>query len=161
MTYSINGTQYIAIAAGGNRGGVTTLDGDAVWAFALNGTIDQVAAAPPVVGKVAFGGVILNLGDPLAKAARTGDPAPDGIFDGTIATADYSFLPSRAQVPVGTTLTWMNKGSVVHTATDSHQAWDTGDIAPGASASITFDTAGTYTFACKPHPWMFGQIIVQ
>ena len=45
MTYEVDGVQYVAVAAGGNRGGVTTTDGDAVWAFALNGTLDQVAGA--------------------------------------------------------------------------------------------------------------------
>ena len=29
MTYEVDGTQYVAVAAGGNRGEVTTLDGDA------------------------------------------------------------------------------------------------------------------------------------
>ena len=47
MTYSIDGQQYVAVAVGGNRGGNTTLDGDEVWAFTLNGTIDQAEAPPP------------------------------------------------------------------------------------------------------------------
>src|SRR6185437_4492002 len=102
MTYEVDGVQYVAVAAGGNRGGVTTLDGDAVWAFSLNGTLDQVASAPPVQGKVEVGGPILNIGDPLAKTARTGDPQPVGTFDGTVQVADYSFLPQRNQVPAGT-----------------------------------------------------------
>ena len=50
---------------------------------------------------------------------------------------------------------------VIHTATDSKGAWNTGDIAPGESQSVKFDTAGTYTYNCSPHPWMFGQVIVQ
>ncbi len=161
MTYSVNGTQYVAVAAGGNRGGVTTLDGDAVWAFSLDGTLDQLAAPPPVQTKVELSGPILKLGDPLAMTARTGDPQPAGTFDGTVQVADYSFLPARMQIPSGTTLSWSNNGSVIHTATESHGAWDTGDIAPGSSVSIEYDTPGTYTFNCKPHPWMYGQVIVQ
>jgi quinohemoprotein ethanol dehydrogenase len=49
----------------------------------------------------------------------------------------------------------------VHTATESKGSWDTGDIQPGESKSVEFDTAGTYTYSCSPHPWMFGQVIVQ
>jgi len=49
----------------------------------------------------------------------------------------------------------------VHTATESKGVWDTGDIAPGESKSVTFDSAGTYVYNCSPHPWMIGQIIVQ
>jgi hypothetical protein len=52
MTYEVDGKQYITVAAGGNRGNVTTLDGDAVWTFSLDGTIDEVAAAPPIQTKV-------------------------------------------------------------------------------------------------------------
>jgi plastocyanin len=36
----------------------------------------------------------------------------------------------------------------------------TGPTAPGWSASCTFDTPGTYTFACQLHPTMRGTIVV-
>ena len=41
----VDGEQYVAVAVGGNRGGVTTLDGDAVWAFSLNGRRPAAGAA--------------------------------------------------------------------------------------------------------------------
>ena len=81
--------------------------------------------------------------------------------DGTLEIDDYVFTAQRVQVPVGTTLTWHNNGATTHTATASNGAWDTGDIAPGASQSLTFDTPGTYSYSCTPHPWMLGQVIVQ
>jgi plastocyanin len=64
-------------------------------------------------------------------------------------------------VPVGTTLSWQNTGAVIHTATENSGKWDTGDIASGETKSITFDTAGIYTYTCSPHPWMIGQVVVQ
>ena len=33
-------------------------------------------------------------------------------------------------------------------------AADTGEIAPGAEATLRFDHAGAYTVHCHPHPWM-------
>jgi plastocyanin len=27
--------------------------------------------------------------------------------------------------------------------------------------TITFDKPGTYYYICAPHPWMYGQIIVE
>ena len=45
MTYSIDGVQYVAVASGGNRGGVSTTDGDAVWAFSLQGRDRRTAVA--------------------------------------------------------------------------------------------------------------------
>jgi len=158
MTYQMGNTQYVAVAVGGNRGGVTTLDGDAVWAFSLDGTLDQVAAAPPVVSKVAITGRIVKAGDPDALPGNQYDSV---IFDNTVQVDDFYFSPNRAQINVGDTLTWANHGPAVHTATAQDGSWDTGDIQPGASASITFNTAGTYTYNCSPHPWMIGQVIVQ
>jgi plastocyanin len=40
-------------------------------------------------------------------------------------------------------------------------AWDTGDIGPGESKTLTFAEPGTYYYICKPHPWMHGQVIVE
>src|SRR5207249_4676059 len=118
MTYSVDGVQYIAVASGGNRGGVTTTDGDAVWAFSINGTIDEVAAPPPVQTKTALTGPLVKDGDRVGGIVAIGG---EKIFDGTVATADYSFLPVRISIPAGTTLTWQNEGAVIHTATENNQ----------------------------------------
>jgi len=161
MTYSVNGDQYVAVASGGNVGGNTTLDGDAVWAFKLNGTIDQVAAPPPIATKnAAFGGPPVMLGQPLQFPF--GQTSYDKVnFDGTLYVDDFTFTAAKVQVPVGTTITWHNNGPSTHTATDSQGQWDTGDILAGQDASITFNTAGTFNYSCTPHPWMLGQVIVQ
>src|SRR5712692_1191443 len=93
MTYSIDGVQYVAVASGGNRGGVTTLDGDAVWAFALNGTIDEVAAPPPISTKTSLGGALVKIGDPvLTGRDAVATIGGDRIFDGTVRTLDYAFI---------------------------------------------------------------------
>jgi alcohol dehydrogenase (cytochrome c) len=157
MTYSVDGVQYVAIASGGNRGGVSTPDGDAVWAFSLNGTIDQAPAPPPVQTKTSLGGPLVKLGDAVGRTDTQGLSKP---FDGTVDTADYAFTPVRISVPAGTTVTWQNSGAVIHTATANNNAWDTGDISSGGSASITFNNAGTFTYNCSPHPWMLGQVTV-
>ena len=98
MTYSIDGVQYVAVAAGGNRGGVSTTDGDAVWAFALNGVIDEAPAPPPIQTKTTLGGPLVKLGDPVGRIDTQGLDKP---FDGTIDTADYQFTPVRMSVPAG------------------------------------------------------------
>jgi quinohemoprotein ethanol dehydrogenase len=157
MTYSIDGTQYVVVAAGGNRNAPTT-DGDAVWAFALNGTIDEVPAAAAPAKKVEITGRIVKLGDTWAAPGTLYD---DVIFDGSMWMEDYRFFPNRVQVTPGTTVTWLNKGSVTHTATDVKAAWDTGDVTPSSTTSLKFDTQGTFTYTCTPHPWMIGQVIVQ
>jgi alcohol dehydrogenase (cytochrome c) len=158
MTWSMGGQQYVSVVSGGNRGGLTTLDGDAVWTFGVNGTVDQLASPPPIQTKATISGPIVKVGDPVGPVTAVGG---DRIFDGTLQMGDYYFLPGRTQIAVGDTLTWQNNGSVTHTATASDLSFDTGDVAPGLSVAVTFTTAGTFTYNCSPHPWMIGQVIVQ
>jgi quinohemoprotein ethanol dehydrogenase len=129
-----------------------------VWTFALNGTVDEVAAPPPIQTKATITGAIVKVGDPVGPVTAVGG---DRVFDGTLQVGDYYFLPNRVQVAVGDTLTFENDGSVVHTATASDKSFDTGDIQPNTATPVTFNTAGTYNFNGSPHPWMIGQVIVQ
>jgi alcohol dehydrogenase (cytochrome c) len=159
MTYEVDGTQYVAVAAGGNRGGLTTLDGDAVWAFSLNGPIDQVAAPPPIDTKVTLTGNPVRLGGEVGNPTTT--LGGTWIFEGTVRTLDFRFDPMRIQVPVGTTVNWDNMGGTIHTVTAQKGGFDSGDIAAGATFSVTFDSAGSYIYFCSPHPWMIGEVLVQ
>jgi plastocyanin len=70
-------------------------------------------------------------------------------------------------VKAGTAVTFTNVGDIVHTATSTPVAgaatgiWDTGGLAKGESKTITFKELGTYYYICAPHPWMYGQVIVE
>jgi quinohemoprotein ethanol dehydrogenase len=160
MVWGDGTNEYITVAVGGNRGGATTLDGDMVWTFALNGLVDQMAAPPAPQSVIDLATTPVKIGQPVA-APQT--PVYGGLtFDGTVFTYEYNFTPQVVAVPKGTTITWRNDGSVIHTATAQDLSWDTGDIAGGgAVASVTFDTPGTWTYNCTPHPWMIGRIVVQ
>jgi quinohemoprotein ethanol dehydrogenase len=150
MTYEVNGTQYVAVAAGSNirNGPGDVLDGDAIYAFSLNGTVDENTwTRPAAPTKVEFAGVIQDAG-------AEGLPAQ-------VAMDEYSFAPNRIRVPVGSSVVWNNRGGLVHTATETNYAWNTGDVVPGGQASVQFNAAGTWTYFCEPHPWMLGQVIVE
>jgi cytochrome c len=58
------------------------------------------------------------------------------------------------------TVKWMNYGVQTQTVADKNGSWKTGPILSGASASITFDKPGTYTYILKEHPWSIAQLIV-
>jgi quinohemoprotein ethanol dehydrogenase len=160
MTWSDGKDQFVTLAVGGNRGGLITTTGDEVWTFSLNGVVDQMEAPGPIQSKIDLAAVPVKLGQPVATPQT---PVYGGLpFDGTTFTYEYNFTPQVVQIPVGTTLTWRNDGSVIHTATAADGSWDTGDISGGGgTASVTFDTAGTWTYNCTPHPWMIGRVIVQ
>jgi plastocyanin len=75
---------------------------------------------------------------------------------------DYRFNPGRITVATGTKVTFSNAGMQPHNASSSSDGggWDTGLLARGESATVTFNQPGTYSFSCTPHPSMIGQIIV-
>jgi plastocyanin len=77
-------------------------------------------------------------------------PAPN-----TFVMQPMSFSPSSMTVAIGTTVTWKNSDGIAHTSTsDTPGLWDTGNMAPGTSATTTFNTAGTFAFHCRYHAAM-------
>ena len=58
----------------------------------------------------------------------------------------------------------LNPPSIPHSATAAageEGKWDTGLLAKGESKTITFDVPGVHYYICTPHPWMYGQVIVE
>lgn len=83
-----------------------------------------------------------------------------------VAAKDFSFEPKALTIAVGDTVTWTNEGQAPHTVTASDNSFDSGNMAPGATFSHTFDKAGTYAYYCKYHgkadgTGMAGTIVVQ
>jgi plastocyanin len=145
ITYEIDGTQYVAIAAGGVSIQTTSQNGDMVWVFSLAGSPgDRLRPfAPPTPPDTVVGFV-----GPVVKAQ-------------SVQLEDYRFNPARITVPTGTKVTFSNAGTQPHNASSSDGGgWDTGLLARGETATVTFNKPGTYSFTCTPHPSMIGQIIV-
>lgn len=81
--------------------------------------------------------------------------------DESVSIADFAFDPATVTIDAGDSVTWANNDSTPHTATAGGGAFDTGSIGAGGSASITFDTAGTFAYVCSIHPQMAGTVVVQ
>jgi plastocyanin len=145
ITYEIDGTQYVAIASGGVSIQTTSSNSDMIWVFSLKGSpgdrLRPFAAPQPPENVVGFSG-------PVARSNQ-------------IKIDDYTYGPSRITVAAGTKVTFTNGGATPHNASSSDGGgWDTGLLAKGETASVTFNRPGTYTYICTPHPSMIGQIIV-
>jgi len=72
-----------------------------------------------------------------------------------------AFSPARVTLKVGDKITFRNRDSLAHTATDQGGSWDTGDMAGKKSVRLSFDTPGTYNYVCRYHPNMRGSVVVQ
>jgi plastocyanin len=93
-------------------------------------------------------------------AAPQGGPgaAPAGAESNVVTVQNHQYNPPTLTVRAGTTVRWVNRDSVAHTATG-----DGFDVAlpPGGEGSFTFSTAGTFEVRCRNHPNMHAQVIVQ
>jgi len=73
---------------------------------------------------------------------------------------DQCYVPSTVSIAVGNSVVWKNADTTAHTATASDGSFDTNLVPAGASASIVFNTAGTYSYSCLLHPWSKGTVVV-
>jgi plastocyanin len=87
--------------------------------------------------------------------------APVLAADQSVSISGFAFQPGTVTVRVGDSVTWTNNDAVAHTADADNGSWETGSIAGGAGASVTFRSAGTYGYHCDFHPEMTGRVVVQ
>ena len=81
--------------------------------------------------------------------------------DTPVTISGFAFGPSSVTVTAGDTVTWTNQDGEAHTATAGDGSFDTGNIAGGATSTVTFSTAGTFAYACTIHPAMTGTVVVE
>lgn len=78
-----------------------------------------------------------------------------------IEMGDDVFRPAVLNVPAGTKVTWVNKGSKAHTVVSNDKLFDSGLVNIDGEFSHTFNAPGTYLYHCAPHAKMVGQIVVK
>jgi plastocyanin len=72
----------------------------------------------------------------------------------------WGFTPVDLVVQTGTTITWRNNGRNMHTVSADDKTFESGELAPGATWSMRFDSPGTFAYHCTPHPWMKASVRV-
>ncbi len=95
----------------------------------------------------------------LPLAAATANAASHSTSH-TVVIKGMKFTPADLVINAGDTVMWVNEDSARHSATDLNGAFDTGLLAKGASASLTFGGAGTFNYRCTPHSAMRGTITI-
>jgi plastocyanin len=77
------------------------------------------------------------------------------------------FVPETMTVSKGTTVTWTNKDTTLHTVTsgsaesgNSGTEFDSSYLAAGKTFQHQFNTAGTFDYYCTLHPYMKGKVVV-
>ena len=101
-----------------------------------------------------------SISTPTPKAnmdnVQTQSPAVTGT---SVSIQNFSFSPATLTVKKGATVTWTNNDSAVHTIKSS--SFTSGDLSKGDTFQFTFNTPGTFDYACGIHPSMQGKIVVE
>jgi plastocyanin len=89
--------------------------------------------------------------------------SPAGPAKVTVKT--FAFGPKALEVATGTTVTWANADDIEHTITSGAPdrpdgAFDHSLAGKGATATVRFDAPGTWSYFCKRHSFMRGEVRV-
>ena len=68
-----------------------------------------------------------------------------------VSAGDNFFSQKNITINQGDTVVWTNTGAMIHTVTADNNSFDSGNLSPGQTYSLIFNTPGTYPYYCKPH----------
>jgi plastocyanin len=96
-----------------------------------------------------------------SSTGSSSQPSASGSSD-AVTISNFKFSPGTITVKSGTKVAVTNNDSTAHTATsDDGSSFNTGDIDPGSSKTITVSKAGSFSYHCSIHPFMHGKLVVQ
>lgn len=118
--------------------------------------VRAIAVLALVGGLAACGGSTEKAAAPTAAAAMSANAV-------TIKT--FAFQPKPVHIKVGETVTWTNQDQILHTVTSGTRGnpdgmFDNKLDGVGATATFTFNTAGTFAYHCSIHPGMDATVVV-
>ena len=94
----------------------------------------------------------------LTAGTLTASAAVAATAKPSITIKDFAFKPTPLKAKAGVKIKIANRDDTTHTFTADKGAFDTGDISPGKTASITVTKPGTYKYHCEIHDFMKGTV---
>jgi plastocyanin len=86
---------------------------------------------------------------------------PGAAVAAQISVAALKFTTDTVTIAAGQAVRWTNRDPVEHTVTFDGAEPGSPPIPPSGSYVHRFDTRGTYTYHCTPHPFMKGVVVVR
>ncbi|WP_405679065.1 cupredoxin domain-containing protein [Streptomyces sp. NBC_01511] len=122
-----------------------------------------VAAAACAVALTTLVGCSDGGGGGGGGSATTSAASPTTGGQTQVTIDNFKFQPASLTVAPGAKITVVNNDTTTHTLTATKGAsFDTGDIAPGKSATITAPSKpGAFPYDCTIHPFMTGTLTVK
>lgn len=127
----------------------------------------SLAAVVGVLGSACGGGAsnptpsASNTARAAAPSNAAGGNASGGVESAQVEMGDDFFKPAQLTVPVGTKVTWSNRGTKAHTVVGNDKLFDSGLVNVDGQFSYTYTAPGNYPYHCAPHAKMIGVIVVK
>jgi plastocyanin len=77
-----------------------------------------------------------------------------------VTIVDFAFDAAVLEVPVGTTVRWVNNDQFAHSVVAADDSFVSDNLQTGATFEFTFNSVGTFDYICGIHPSMLGQVKV-
>ncbi len=132
-----------------------------------------IIAAVIVVGAVALFAISGNKDNgEMADMNMSQDTSQDSSQDSNMQASpsenevfiqNFAFGPEKLIIKKGTTVKWTNKDDARHDITPDNpsESFKASELlAQGESYEFTFNTVGTYSYNCSPHPYMKAMVEV-
>ena len=90
-------------------------------------------------------------------------PAQPALAEGRVHQIEIkgvAFAPAQVTVRTGDTVEWANGDVVAHTATSKEGGFDV-NVLPNRKGSAAMTRPGTFSYTCRYHPNMKGQVVVE
>lgn len=107
-----------------------------------------------VIGLALLGLLAVQSGSASGHATATASATKKVDID------NFAFHPATIRVKRGGKVAFTNSSNVTHTATRAG-SFDTKQIKPGTTKTVTFGKRGTFAYHCSIHPFMKGKVVVE
>jgi plastocyanin len=111
---------------------------------------------PLTIGLTVLGLAVIGSTRAATPAASTVSPKGPQIV-----IQEFRFSQATLTVPIGTTVTWVNRDEESHTVTSTAGLFASPALDPRQAFSYRFTTPGTYTYYCALHPHMTAKLVVE
>jgi len=115
----------------------------------------------PSAAVAASAALALGVAAPASSAVQPPAAASSAMAPNTIAIDNFVFGPQAVTVPVGATVTWVNRDDIPHTVVAVDKSFKSKVLDTDEKFSFTFTKAGTYDYFCSIHPHMTGKVVVK
>lgn len=131
------------------------------YQLSASGTDFCTAATMPASGSIFVVAHVIDSTGAPGRLSGEREIMVGDASDAVIHIEGFTYSPNPLTVAPGATVSAMNMHSQTHTVTAEGGAFDTGDIAAGATETFTAPVApGTYEYGCAYHTGMQGVLHV-